>query len=224
MYVKRPVPQTSIRVCPVHFIRISIYVSYIYYVYIYICFIYIFHTYIYIYIYVHNETRSTDVYTGMPAYFKCISPAHFKCCAHDTQRYCTIGCTVCSASAQYAALSSICTAICMQPLIFSGRVRHPLDSKKFFVRMQRSARYAALCSICRAVCMHNAQRYNMQRTTVQRVCMHNMQRCNMQRTTVQRYAQYPALHNQCAAHAERRGGGLGSSTIFKKINEPYAPS
>ena len=24
--------------------------------------------------------------------------------------------------------------------------------------------------------------------------------------------------------SETRGGGLGSSTIFKKINEPYAPS
>ena len=27
-----------------------------------------------------------------------------------------------------------------------------------------------------------------------------------------------------AVYATRRGGGLGSSTIFKKFNEPYAPS
>ena len=27
-----------------------------------------------------------------------------------------------------------------------------------------------------------------------------------------------------AIHVSRRGGGLGSSTIFKKFNEPYAPS
>ena len=145
MYIKRPVPQTSIRVCPAHFIRISIYVSYIYYVYIYICFIYIFHTYIYIYIYVHNETRSTDVYTGMPAYFKCISPAHFKCCAHDTQRYCTIGCTVCSASAQYAALSSICTAICMQPLDFQWTGSTPAGFQEIF------RADATLCTICSAM-------------------------------------------------------------------------
>ena len=28
----------------------------------------------------------------------------------------------------------------------------------------------------------------------------------------------------CVSHVMRRGGGLGSSTIFKKFNEPYAPS
>jgi len=71
--------------------------------------------------------------------------------------------------------------------------------------------------------MQKMQRYNMQRTAVQRnlyaqyaalssicrdICMHNMQRYNMQRTAVQRYAQYVALlyahyaallYAQCAA-------------------------
>ena len=28
----------------------------------------------------------------------------------------------------------------------------------------------------------------------------------------------------CVCACVRRGGGLGSSTIFKKFNEPYAPS
>ena len=28
----------------------------------------------------------------------------------------------------------------------------------------------------------------------------------------------------CTVTALGRGGGLGSSTIFKKFNEPYAPS
>jgi len=31
-------------------------------------------------------------------------------------------------------------------------------------------------------------------------------------------------HSVVAKEAMSRGGGLGSSTIFKKFNEPYAPS
>ena len=35
---------------------------------------------------------------------------------------------------------------------------------------------------------------------------------------------YAHTHGCGANDMRRRGGGLGSSTIFKKFNEPYAPS
>ena len=37
------------------------------------------------------------------------------------------------------------------------------------------------------------------------------------------YVDYFSL-KQGRVWIQRRGGGLGSSTIFKKFNEPYAPS
>jgi len=46
------------------------------------------------------------------------------------------------------------------------------------------------------------------------VCMH-----------AQKHTQYKNTHNiRSYQYPWRRGGGLGSSTIFKKFNEPYAPS
>jgi len=42
-------------------------------------------------------------------------------------------------------------------------------------------------------------------------------------TDTDTHAQTHCCTNYCFSEW-RRGGGLGSSTIFKKFNEPYAPS
>ena len=77
--------------------------------------------------------------------------------------------------------------------------------------------------VCVCVCTtHKSQYRQKQKHTISHVQTYAMRARERKRTRAR--ASYRQKERKRGRTLHRRGGGLGSSTIFKKFNEPYAPS
>jgi len=137
-----------------------------------------------------------------------------------------------------AACMYVCISTCTTVIVDDCRRVESLYTS--LVSLQYECLLSTVCaSVCRLLCntlQHTATHCNTlpHAATHCNTLQHTATHCNSVCECVQVTAALPAfercillLCRLCEAKGDEvhtRGGGLGSSTIFKKFHEPYAPS